>query len=158
VVREVAALTRLAGGPAVAAVHVRAPDRAYAAITAESLKQVLLNLVQNARDARPVGLVLELDVDRDDDTTSIAVADNGPGVPAAILASVFEPFFTTRGSSGGMGLGLFVVESLVRGHGGTVALDTPADGGGSRFIIDIPSAAEPAAAANARVETAGASR
>ncbi|HEX2204010.1 MAG TPA: HAMP domain-containing sensor histidine kinase, partial [Longimicrobium sp.] len=150
VAREVAALARIGGEGAGASVSVVADGPAPAAIPPDALKQVLINLVQNARDAVPHGLGMEIIVARDGDTVRVTTCDNGPGVPPEIRRRVFDPFFTTRARAGGVGLGLFVVEGVVRGHGGTVEIgDAP--GGGACFrialpaVADVPSA-EPAAA------------
>jgi signal transduction histidine kinase len=113
----------------------------------DALKQVLLNLVQNAKDATRGPVVLDLSVQASNGVVSIAVRDNGPGVPAEIRERIFDPFFTTRELAGGVGLGLFVVEGVVRAHGGRVWLDGDVTQGAC-FRIDIPVAATTEAAAN----------
>jgi signal transduction histidine kinase len=148
VAREVAALTRLGGEPSVH-VNVRAHRPAHATIPPDAMKQVLLNLVQNAREAMPRGLVIEIDVSSSDGITSITVADNGPGVPPEIRASIFDPFFTARAPAGGTGLGLFMVEGVVAAHGGTVQLVDETNRQGARFRITLPAAQPPVAAAHA---------
>jgi signal transduction histidine kinase len=66
----------------------------------------------------------------------IIVSDDGPGIPAADRQRIFEPFFTTRRASGGSGLGLSIVKSLIEAAGGTLLL---ADGeGGASFILTLP--------------------
>lgn len=136
VARDVVALARLGTEDLVATVDVE--GRAPAAIAPDALKQVLLNLVQNARDAVPRGLALEVRVRTEGAVVRISVSDNGPGIPAELRERVFDPFFTTRGASG-VGLGLFLVDGVVRAHGGTVAaLD--GDGRGARLEITLPAA------------------
>jgi signal transduction histidine kinase len=135
VAEEVAALARIGAREASISVHAGGPVRA--AIVPDALKQILLNLVQNARDAVPEGLRLVIDVRSEGGAALISVEDNGPGIPAAIREHVFDPFFTTRVAAGGVGLGLFVVEGIVRGHGGSVAVEEAA-GGGARFRIRLP--------------------
>jgi two-component system, NtrC family, sensor kinase len=138
VAREVAALARIGAAGAVQ-VSVSAGGPAPAAIPPDALKQVLINLVQNARDAVPRGLVMEIIVAREGGSVRITTCDNGPGIAPEIRRRVFDPFFTTRATAGGVGLGLFVVEGVVRGHGGTVSVDA-APGGGACFRITLPAA------------------
>jgi signal transduction histidine kinase len=137
VAREVAMLARVGAEDAVS-VFVHTDGHLTAAIPPDALKQVLLNLVQNAREAVPNGLVVRIDVRAEDETTVITVCDNGPGVPTGIRGRIFDPFFTTRGTAGGIGLGLFVVEGVVRGYGGRVWLEE-AESGGACFHIVLPS-------------------
>ncbi len=140
VATEVAALARVSRGDDVA-VMLQADGPAPTAIPAAALKQVLLNLVQNAREAVPRGLRLALEVRRAPAGVLLTVADNGPGIPEGLRERIFDPFFTTRSASGGIGLGLSVVEATVRGHGGSVSAGAAARGGAC-FTIVLP-AAEP---------------
>ncbi|MEO8916454.1 MAG: HAMP domain-containing sensor histidine kinase [Polyangiaceae bacterium] len=87
------------------------------------LEQVLLNLLQNARDAaagRANSHIL-VRVYRAGNEARISVRDNGPGVPSALRQRIFEPFFTTKGEAG-TGLGLVLVQHAVLRMGGTVTL------------------------------------
>jgi signal transduction histidine kinase len=143
VAREVATLARIGSDASIAVV---ADGPVLAAIPPDALKQVLLNLVQNARDAIPQGLDMEIIIERRGGSVLLAACDNGPGIPPAIRARVFDPFFTTRATAGGVGLGLFVVEGVVRGHGGSVSVED-APGGGTCFRIQLPAAVEDAAPA-----------
>ena len=71
----------------------------------------------------------------------ILVADDGPGIPAESLSKVFDPFFTTsepgHGSSHGVGLGLYIVQEIVREHDGCLAI-TSQPGKGTQVIILLP--------------------
>lgn len=134
---EVAALSRIGADAAEVSVLTREGERTLAAIPADALKQLLLNLVQNARDAVPRGLRLTIEIAREGDSVVLELCDNGPGVPEEIRDRIFDPFFTTRPTAGGVGLGLFVVEGVVRGHGGTVSVGDAPDGG-ARFRIALP--------------------
>lgn len=67
----------------------------------------------------------------------IAVSDTGRGVPPEIAERIFQLFMTTK--STGTGVGLAVVRKILERHGGSVRLE-PADGGGSRFVIELPAA------------------
>jgi signal transduction histidine kinase len=69
----------------------------------------------------------------------ISVADNGPGIPPEIMDRVFDPFFSTKETGQGTGLGLAVSARLIEGMGGTIAVDSPADMG-VRFSVLLPAA------------------
>ncbi len=142
---ETAALARVGRSADEAVVVVQTGGPAPAAIPPDALKQVLLNLIQNAKEAVPHGLRLEIDVRRTAGGVIVTVSDNGPGIPEPLRERIFDPFFTTRASSGGMGLGLSVVEATVQSHGGAVTAGT-APGGGACFFIVLPAAPSDAAA------------
>ena len=111
------------------------------------LQQVLMNLVGNARQAieqHGKAGVIQLRTKRiGERRVLLEVADNGPGVPQAILARIFDPFFTTKPAGVGTGLGLAIVLSVVREHGGKVNVLSPPQGG-AVFQIELPAAAETA--------------
>jgi len=69
------------------------------------------------------------------DVVEIRVRDNGPGIPAAVMAKVFDPFYTTR--TQGTGLGLSICQSLVREHGGSISIESTV-GQGTTVIVDLP--------------------
>ncbi|MEQ1501468.1 MAG: HAMP domain-containing sensor histidine kinase [Myxococcota bacterium] len=94
------------------------------------LRQVLVNLVQNAIEAAPAGT--EVTIVARPDGPAIEVLDRGPGVDDAVRDVVFEAGVTTRPR--GSGLGLTIARALVQQHGGRLAL-TPRDGGGTRATI-----------------------
>ena len=102
---------------------------------AELIEQVLINLCRNALDAlegRPNGVIrLSAHLNRHGRAV-IAVADNGPGVPAEIADRIFVPFFTTR--PGGTGVGLALTRQVMIAHEGSVALGR-SDGGGALFTL-----------------------
>lgn len=106
------------------------------------LRQVLLNLVRNAREAMPEGGRLLLESAVRDREVVVAVEDEGPGITGGQRARLFEAFYTTKAH--GTGLGLTVSLQILHQHGGTIAvLDAP--GGGARFELRLPALA-PAAA------------
>lgn len=103
----------------------------------EQLRQVVLNLLLNALDALGSGgkidVVAEENVDQRQVT--LTIADNGPGIPAAIRDKLFEPFVSSKAS--GTGLGLTICRRIVENHGGTITVDNrPA--GGAIFTIRLP--------------------
>jgi signal transduction histidine kinase len=67
----------------------------------------------------------------------IKVTDNGPGIPDAIKAKIFQPFFTTKPTGQGTGLGLSLSYDIVKAHGGELKVET-SEGEGSKFIIQLP--------------------
>ena len=106
-----------------------------------SMVQVLLNLIQNsllALDDQVDGKIW-LDVEGNEQQVSIIISDNGPGIPAANLNRIFDPYFTTRERGKGTGLGLALTRTIVEQHGGRIeASNSPA--GGAVFRISIPAA------------------
>lgn len=103
----------------------------------DQLKQVLLNLVINARDFIDDNGKLKIDVYANDNYIKIVFTDTGPGIPEEILPRVFEPFFTTKKDSSGTGLGLSVCYGIISEHGGSIEADNAPEGG-SRFTITLP--------------------
>ncbi|NDV01109.1 sensor histidine kinase [Pseudoroseicyclus tamaricis] len=100
------------------------------------LEQVLVNLLSNALDAvadRPGG---RIDVTRlqAEGRVEIAVSDNGPGIPAPLLARIGEPFFSTKTGGDGLGLGLSISRTIVEEFGGRFEIG-PAPGGGTRATL-----------------------
>ncbi|GJG88056.1 hypothetical protein tb265_32370 [Gemmatimonadetes bacterium T265] len=164
VVREVAVLASAALVPdalRLDVVRVGGPVR-RAAIAPDALKQVLLNLVQNAREAladpshvRSAPGRIAIGVRSDGRTVTIEVADDGPGMAADVLRRAFDPFFTTKGAVHGVGLGLFVAAGLVRGAGGRLTAANRPEGG-ARFRVELPVAPEADAAAEDGVDRSNA--
>jgi signal transduction histidine kinase len=139
VARDVVALVRV-GAPETLVVTVTGEDAVVAAVAPDSLKQVVLNLVQNAREATHEEGRIDLVVQRSGDIAVIEVRDDGPGIPVHVLPRVFDPFFTTKGDLHGVGLGLFVAEGIIRGFGGRITAANRKSGG-ARFRIELPPAA-----------------
>lgn len=99
------------------------------------LRQALLNLLRNAREAMPQGGPIDVRVAADGMSVVVDVDDRGGGIPEPIRARVFDPFFSTKGE--GTGLGLAITRHIVEAHGGSVRCE-PRDGGGTRFRIALP--------------------
>jgi signal transduction histidine kinase len=118
-----------------------APDLPAIDADRGQLVQVLLNLVENARDAigtRDSGRIVVATRPGDiSDRVQLVVEDNGPGVPAELKDRVFVPYFTTKLGKGGTGLGLAIVHRIVSDHGGRITV-SDASGGGARFAIELP--------------------
>ncbi len=101
----------------------------------DRLKQVLLNLFNNALDAMPHGGRLRVALARKDDWLELEIADNGAGIGEASLPLVFEPFYTSKGQ--GTGLGLAISYNIISDHGGDIAIDSAA-GRGTRVTVRLP--------------------
>ena len=115
-------------------VPVLAPDLAVLG-DGPRLEQVVVNLVQNALDAvtgRPAPWV-RLDVEAQADRIVLSVSDNGPGIPEAARAQVFDAFFTTKAD--GLGLGLAISRGIVEECGGTLSVTSGE--GGTVFRMDL---------------------
>jgi signal transduction histidine kinase len=106
-------------------------------IAPDTLKQILLTLVQNARDAMPEGGTTDIRARTEGGVFVLDVLDEGEGIPEDIMPRVFDPFFTTKGDVQGVGLGLFVAEGLVRRHGGRLVASNR-DGKGAHFRVELP--------------------
>ncbi len=101
------------------------------------LRQALLNLIRNAREAMPKGGELVVAVRNAAGGVEIHVDDDGPGIPEDVRASIFDPFFTTK--QRGTGLGLAVTREIIEAHGGTIRCE-PRAPHGTRFLIALPGA------------------
>lgn len=113
------------------------------------LRQVILNLCLNSRDAMPNGGKLLLKAENvivDENTSArsgkyvmFTISDTGVGIPPALFNRIFEPFFSTKESDMGTGLGLSTVAAIVRNYGGFVTFDSEV-GRGTTFKVHIPAA------------------
>jgi two-component system OmpR family sensor kinase len=106
------------------------------------LRQAIDNLLANVRAHTPSGTPARVSVRRNGRWAEVTVADNGPGIPTQDQPRVFERFWRGdpargRTSAGGAGLGLSIVDALVRAHGGTVAVNS-APGQGTAFTMRLP--------------------
>src|SRR5581483_4919640 len=104
------------------------------------LHRLVLNLLENAVRHTPPGTSVQASTQARDGTAILVVEDSGPGIPAELSERVFERFVRGgRDGAKGSGLGLAIVRSVAQSHGGTVELQTPESGSGTRFVIRIPS-------------------
>ena len=99
------------------------------------MQQVLVNLVKNAIHAMTRGGALTLQTGEGADGVWMSVADTGGGIPQEQINRIFEPFFTTKKT--GTGLGLMIVQRIVRAHGGRIELESHV-GQGTTFRIRLP--------------------
>jgi signal transduction histidine kinase len=110
-------------------------DLGQAMLHMNTLRRALLNLVQNALDAMPQGGTLTVAAQGTATHVQIEVRDTGGGVPAACLPRLFEPLYTTK--PGGTGLGLYIVQEIVKAHGGDVTVQSAA-GRDTTFTVTLP--------------------
>jgi PAS domain S-box-containing protein len=128
--RELSLITDLVGGPV----------PIFADMT--RIEQVITNLVNNAAKFTPAGGRITVSVERDGDTAVLRVRDTGRGISAELLPHIFELF--TQGdrslarSEGGLGIGLTLVDNLVRMHSGNVEARSEGPDRGSEFIVRLP--------------------
>jgi signal transduction histidine kinase len=121
---------------------VSPPREVWLEIDKEKIKTVLRNLLDNAMkfgfpDSRPI----EIDLEQNSDGVTLRIRDDGPGIPQADIANLFEPFYRVDRSrskkSGGYGLGLSICKGIMEGHCGTIAVSND-PGRGASFVLSFP--------------------
>jgi signal transduction histidine kinase len=141
VAREVAALESMGPPDSAPEIVIAGGERADARIAPDALKQVLTNVVRNAREA--IGMreqpgVIRIEVARAGASVIIQVRDDGPGIPADMLNRIFDPFVSTKHAVHGVGLGLYVAEGLVRAAGGRITAANNVGAPGACVRIELP--------------------
>ena len=115
-------------------------------IIPQDMGRVLLNLITNAfyavgekKQQQPEGYepTISVSTKRNGDKAAIMIADNGNGIPQKVLDKIFQPFFTTKPTGQGTGLGLSLAYDIVKAHGGEIKVETK-EHEGSIFIIQLP--------------------
>lgn len=143
---DVAALTRMtvaALAPRSHGTHefrVAADEPVDANVDALRIEQVLFNLLDNAVKFSPAGGRTDVAVAEDGEDVVISVRDYGPGISAAQHERIFDRFYQgpTGDHPSGMGLGLWISREIVELHGGRLRVETPEDGPGVRFLVELP--------------------
>jgi len=102
---------------------------------ANQMKQAFYNLARNAMQAMPSGGKLTIRCSADDTFVMLSVSDSGCGIKPENMQKIFKPFFTTKNA--GTGLGLMIVERIVREHGGSLAVDSR-ENAGTTFTVSLP--------------------
>ncbi len=136
VVADVLDLYQAGEGAVTFSLHAEEPLVPVSAREGE-LKEVLVNLLENARNALPEGGLVRVELAplNEDRAVELRVRDDGPGIPPEMLARIFEPHFSTR--SGGTGLGLAIVRRLVESWGGRVWAESN-PGKGTILRVHLP--------------------
>jgi PAS domain S-box-containing protein len=107
---------------------------------ADQLHQVFLNLIVNAQQAmesQPLPRRLQIVSDRYEGQVRVRIMDNGPGIAPAIRSRIFDPYFTTKASGAGTGVGLAVSLGIVESHNGSLTVECPPEGG-AVFQVLLP--------------------
>jgi PAS domain S-box-containing protein len=113
------------------------PERVLVRADREQIRQVVMNLLNNAYDALDGHGRLVVDVQASPEWAHIRVTDNGPGMPPEVVSHLFEPFFTTKPEGKGTGLGLAICHGIVESHGGSIEVETE-PGHGTTFDVRLP--------------------
>jgi signal transduction histidine kinase len=113
-------------------------ETVVAFISAQEIKQVVLNLLTNALDSLDEGGTVRVRLSARDGFAELTFLDNGCGMEPEVLRHVFEPFFTRRRKGQGTGLGLSITSRIVSDHGGEIDAQSDGPGRGSTFRIRLP--------------------
>ncbi|MEM9657239.1 MAG: ATP-binding protein [Planctomycetota bacterium] len=124
-----------------------------AAVNAQEMKQVVLNLITNGLESLDADGVVNVSVQRVDEAVCIAVEDNGCGMTPEVMKHLYEPFYTRRRNGQGTGLGLSITHRIVEEHDGRIEATSEGAGKGSRFVVLLP-AVEAAKEVNHRYQAA----
>jgi len=122
-------------------INLRANEPAWVEVDVDRMRQVLLNLADNAIKYTPPEAHINFAVQRYDSTAQVSVADNGPGIPEEDRAHLFDRFYRAEQSrtreKGGAGLGLAIAKKIVEAHRGSLSVAAPAEGG-TVFSVRLP--------------------
>jgi two-component system, NtrC family, sensor kinase len=113
-------------------------ETAVASVSAQEIKQVVLNLLTNALDSLDENGAVRIELAARAGYAEMAVIDNGCGMEPDVLKHIFEPFFTRRRGGQGTGLGLSISYRIVSDHGGTIEGYSPGAGQGATFRVRLP--------------------
>jgi len=105
------------------------------AVDETQVKQVFFNVVKNALQAMNDGGILKVEIQQSDRFVSVAVEDNGSGIDPEKLGAIYEPYHTTK--SEGTGLGMMIVQRIMRDHGGEIEINS-GPGRGTRLTLRFP--------------------
>lgn len=115
------------------------PELPLVRISADQLKQVILNMVRNAEDAMPQGGELTIRTARQGQMVEASMTDTGCGIAKEHLGRLLDPFFTTKAKERGLGLGLSVSYGIIKGANGNIVVESEV-GKGSTFRVSLPAA------------------
>lgn len=101
------------------------------------MRQVMLNILKNAKEAMPKGGTLTVRTAREGNKVMVHIQDTGTGIPEEIRDKIFEAFFTTKQKVKGVGLGLSVCYGIIKDHGGEIKVESE-EGKGTTFTISLP--------------------
>jgi len=113
------------------------PEIPYIIASPNQIRQVILNIIANAKDAMPKGGVLTVETNSERDHIIITINDTGIGIPEEIKDKIFDAFFTTKHEVKGVGLGLSVCYGIIKEHKGDIRVKSEINKG-STFSIILP--------------------
>jgi len=119
--------------------RAHAGEPGWVMVDRDQILQVVINLIQNARQAMPEGGGLIVRTWSQKQDSLFSITDTGLGIPEADLDRIFDPFFTTKPVGQGTGLGLSVSYGIIRRHGGDIRVASQ-PGAGTTFIVRLPGA------------------
>ena len=140
VVRNVVELMQLRARAEGADLRTVELSRCEMVVDVDGMGQVLMNLINNALDAVRGAAVRQVRVGMSAPTAeevTLSVADTGGGIEPRLIERIFDPFFTSKPTGQGTGLGLSVSANIVRAHGGRIVV-LPREGGGTVFQVKLP--------------------
>jgi two-component system C4-dicarboxylate transport sensor histidine kinase DctB len=116
-----------------------APHPVFVSANDIGIEQIVLNLINNALDAvaGTPDPVVRVNIGFDDEAGIVTVADNGPGIDAAVMQRITEPFFSTKQAGEGLGLGLSICRAIVEKFGGSMRAGRSPEGG-AEFVVTLP--------------------
>ena len=135
----------------------RIDEEIVAPVDADALRQIVLNLLDNALKYGPSGQTIVVTCRCDGDVAVIGIEDEGPGVPEAESSRIWDPYYRVAqhgAAVGGTGIGLTIVKRLTEMHAGRVRVER--GGRGARFVVELPGGKREHAAAAVRIASAGA--
>ena len=137
--RETVSLLRgAAAGSAVRIIEEYPEFPVIVSMDHDEIKQVFINLMNNALHAMPMGGELRIRVDAGrENERGVEFSDTGHGIPGEHLGKIFEPFFSTKGNRDGTGLGLSISDRIIQNHGGRIEVESEV-GRGSLFRVVLP--------------------
>jgi signal transduction histidine kinase len=134
----------------------RIDEEIVAPVDADALRQIVLNLLDNALKYGPSGQTIVVTCRCDGDFAVIGIEDEGPGVPEAESSRIWDPYYRVAqhgAAVGGTGIGLTIVKRLTEMHGGRVRVERGVRG--ARFVVELPGGQRGHAAATVRIASAG---
>ncbi|MCH8922285.1 MAG: HAMP domain-containing histidine kinase [Planctomycetes bacterium] len=123
-------------------IRLASGEKVVAAVAAQEIKQVVLNLLTNALDSLEPGGRVDVEVTQTGETAELIFTDDGCGMSDEVLEQLFEPFFTHSKTGEGTGLGLSIAFQIVRQHNGEIIASSDGPGQGSRFRVRLALAGE----------------
>lgn len=132
-------------------------ERLLVRSTAQAIRQLVVNLVLNARDATDGRGRVRIAAEERAGEVLLRFEDDGPGIPGELAEAVFRPYFTTKGSAG-TGLGLAICRRIAHEAGGEISLDRAPELGGLRVEVRLPAASRPELLATPAAQAGGPER